>query len=183
MIGKHECRCARDTDLPRAIFIGLDEAFTALEEAIYDLTDEQAWAFPLAGRNNIAWIVMTTLQNFDEYANGAQVGQAMIPYAWRWDLWNCTPEERPKPGDPFPGVAEMLALLGRVREAAIANLDSATEEDLRGKRACGARWPGTAADAYMRTIHHALAHIRQLWLLRGVMGLTDETAWPRQHWA
>jgi len=183
MIGKHQCQSARDTDLKRAIFIGLDEAFTALEEAFDDLTDEQARAFPLAGRNNIAWIVMTTLQNFDEYANGAQVGQLTFPHEWRWDLWNCKPEERPQPSDAFPAVAEMLALLGRIREAAMANLDSAGEDDLRGKRACGDRWPGTTADAYMRTIHHALAHIRQIWLLRGVMGLTDATAWPRQHWA
>jgi len=183
MIGKHHCECARNTDLKRAIFIGLDEAFTALEEACYDLTDEQAWAFPLEGRNNIAWIVMTTLQNFDEYANGAQVGHCIFKPEWRWDLWDCPPEERPKPGDAFPAVLEMLERLKRIRDAAMANLESATEDDLCGKRACGERWPGTAADAYMRTIHHALAHIRQIWLLRGIMGLVDATAWPRQHWA
>ncbi len=183
MIGTHHCECAHNTDLKHSIFIGLDETFTALEEAFYDLSDEQSWAFPLAGRNNIAWIVMTTLQNFDEYANGAQVGQATFSHEWRWNLWACRPEERPKPGDAFPSVPDMLALLARVREAAMANLESASAEDLRGKRACGAGWPGTAADAYMRTIHHALAHIRQIWLLRGLMGLTNETAWPRQHWA
>ncbi len=181
MIGKHECQCAHDTDFKRAIFIGLDESFIALEEAFYDLTDEQAWAFPLTGRNNIAWIVMQTLLNFDIYANRAQVGQATFPYERRWDLWECTPEERPKPGDLFPTVAEMLALLERVRAAAMANLDSASEDDLRGKRA--RQSSDAAADAYMRTIYHAQAHIRQIWLLRGVMKLTDETAWPRQHWA
>jgi len=157
MIGQHQCQCAHDTDLKRAIYIGLDEAFTALEEACYDLTDAQAWAFPLAGRNNIAWIVMQTLLNFDIYANRAQVGQATLPYERRWDLWNCAPEERPKPGDAFPTVPEMLMRLGHIREAAMANLDSATEDDLRGRRA--RQSPDTAADAYMRTIHHALAHI------------------------
>jgi len=183
MIGKHHCECARDTDLKRAIFIGLDESFTALEEALYDLTDEQAWAFPLEGRNNIAWIVMTMLQNFDIYANGMQSGRMVFPYEWRWDLWECKPEDRPKPGDAFPSVPEMLERLKRIRESAMAGLETASEDDLRGRRACEAWWPGTAADAYMRTIHHALAHIRQIWLLRGVMGLTDAEAWPRQHWA
>lgn len=183
MIGKHQCQSARDTDLKHAIYIGLDESFTSLEEAFYDLTDKQAWEFPLAERNNIAWIVMTTLQNLDDYANGAQVGQTTYSHEWRWNLWNCAPEERPKPGDVFPTVSEMLALLGRIREAALANLESASEADLHSKRACGDGWPGNATDAYMRTIYHALAHIRQIWLLRGVMGLINDVAWPRQHWA
>ena len=182
MIGRHECKQAQNTGLKEAIYIGLDEAFTALEESVYDLTDVQAWAFPIPARNNIAWIVMTTLQNFDEYANGLQAGKLTFEHEPRWDLWGCAPEERPKPGDPFPTVVEMLALLNRIREAAMANLATATEEDLHGKRAAPA-WPRTAADGYMRTIHHALAHIRQIWLLRGALGLTDGSSWPRQHWA
>jgi hypothetical protein len=27
------------------------------------------------------------------------------------------------------------------------------------------------------------AHVRQIWLLRGALGLTDGKAWPQQHWA
>jgi hypothetical protein len=39
------------------------------------------------------------------------------------------------------------------------------------------------SDAYMRTICHTMAHVRQIWLLRGALGLTDGKSWPRQHWA
>ena len=37
VIGKHECANARDTDLKRALDIGLDEALTALQEAFTGL--------------------------------------------------------------------------------------------------------------------------------------------------
>jgi len=57
-IGRHECKTASNTHLKEAIAAGLDEALTALEECFFDLTDEQAWAFPIPGRNNVAWIVM-----------------------------------------------------------------------------------------------------------------------------
>jgi len=46
-------------------------------------------------------------------------------------------------------------------------------------------WPKPVlADWYMRTICHTISHTRQIWALRGMMGLVDtERAWPRQHWA
>ncbi len=36
---------------------------------------------------------------------------------------------------------------------------------------------------YMWTIFHTMAHSRQIWLLRGALGLTDGRSWPQQHWA
>lgn len=39
------------------------------------------------------------------------------------------------------------------------------------------------ANAYIRTIMHTMAHVRQIRMLRGVMGLTGEQGWPLQHWA
>ena len=29
---------------------------------------------------------------------------------------------------------------------------------------------------------HTMAHVRQIWLMRGAMGLTDKDGWPVQHW-
>jgi hypothetical protein len=41
----------------------------------------------------------------------------------------------------------------------------------------------TRADAFVRATCHAMAHVRQIWFLRGLLGLTDAEGWPEQHWA
>jgi hypothetical protein len=181
-IGLHEPSIAHDTDLRKAIAVGLDEAFTALEESFHDLSDEQLQSFPVPGRNNIAWLVMHCLDNLDEHANGCASGRRTFPSEWRWNLWNCCPDERPRPGDPFPPKEEMLATFRAVREAAMAIIEQLEEPALIDswiphplKHSC--------ADFYMRTIYHTMAHVRQISLLRGALGLTDGQSWPRQHWA
>jgi len=181
-IGKHAPNTAVETDLKQAIAVGLDEALTALEECFYDLGDEQLQSFPIPGRNNIAWIVMHCLDSLDEHANGCASGHRTFPAEWRWNLWNCRPEERPKPGDPFPTRDEMLGTLQGVREAAMGTIERIEEPALIE------RWiphpqNHSRADFYMRTIYHTMAHVRQIWLLRGAVGLTDGQSWPRQHWA
>ncbi len=37
------------------------------------------------------------------------------------------------------------------------------------------------ADFYLRTIYHTQCHIRQIWLLRGALGMASGP-WPDQHW-
>ena len=179
MIGKHKPKTACNTDLRQAIAIGLDEAFTALEESIHDLNDKQVRSFPIPNRNNIAWISMHALQNLDEYANAFQSGRTAFNHENRWDLWRCNPDERPKLGDPFPSQKEIMVTLETVRDAAMretANLgESRLAETWYGER--------IRTDAMMRTIYHTMAHVRQIWLLRGALGLTDNKSWPRQHWA
>jgi len=120
VLGKEEPQCAADTDLKRAIAIGLDEAMTALEEAFYDLPDER---------------------------------------------------ER----------------LAAVRAAVMETLEQATPDDL-ARPDPGSWWfeenpTRVRADAYLRATFHTMAHVRQIWMLRGVMGLTDKEGWPVQHWA
>jgi len=181
-IGKHDCKVAGDTDLKQALAIGLDEALIALEESFHDLTDEQARSFPIPDRNNVAWIVMHCLDNLDDCAVGAQTGERIFPHEWRWDLWEAGPEERPKPGDPFPPVQEMLTRLQKIREAAMAALDRAEEKDLVAHTMSHPQKPARS-DFYMRTVFHTVAHVRQVWLLRGALGLVDGQSWPRQHWA
>ena len=181
-IGKHECGNASETDLKGALEIGLDEALISLEESFYDLTDEQAASFPIEGRNNIAWIVMHCLDNLDEYGVSISTRKRVYPHEWRWDLWECAPEERPKPGDPFPGVHEMLERLRGIRGAAASAIAAASESFLVEKVGRHPRKP-LRSDFYMRTIFHTMAHVRQIWLLRGALGLVDGQSWPRQHWA
>ena len=179
-IGRHECKKARDTDLARAVAIGLDEALTALEESFHDLADEHLWDFPIEGRNNIAWIVMHCLMNLDIYAVLFQTGQGIADH---WDKrWHYN-AAKPEPSQTFPPQKEMLEKLRALRTIVERDLAEVSEAKLMGKRHAQDWWPGTAADAYMRTIFHRMAHIRQIWLLRGALKLTDGKSWPRQHWA
>lgn len=174
-------RNARETDLRQAIMIGLDEALTALEEAFYDLSDDQLVAFPVPGRNNIAWILMHCLDNLDANAIGVQTGERRFDPAAQWDLWRGSPRPRPYPGASFPSKAELLSLLHQITERVFEILDGVNAE-----------WPAepldlplpkrVRADFYMRTIYHTMSHIRQIWLLRGALGLADDN-WPRQYWA
>ena len=184
MIGRHECGEATTSDLKEALAIGLDEALTALEESIRDLTDEQFRSFPIPARNNIAWIVMHCLQNLDTYANSFQTKESSFTHDRRWDLWDCRPDERPRPEDAFPSQQEALDLLRRTGATARLGLNSASRDDLLGRRHAHEWWGRkTSADAYLRTISHTQAHVRQIWLLRGALGLTDGKNWPQQHWA
>ncbi len=77
-IGRHECSVARNTDFRQAIAIGLDEALTALEESFYDLDDRQMRAFAIRKHNCIAWIVVHTLQNLDEYTYQAESESTLV---------------------------------------------------------------------------------------------------------
>jgi hypothetical protein len=181
MIGRHQCKQAHKTDLKGAIAIGLDEVLTALEEAFYDLSDEQMRAFPIRGRNNVAWIVMHALQNLDEFTNVAHGGRPTFEHDRRWDLWACRDDERPKPGDRFPAQTKMIGWLKSLRATAQETLGRMDEPGLHRKP--DGTWPGVVADMYMRTIWHTVAHTRQIWLLRGALGLTDGKSWPQQHWA
>jgi len=180
-IGRHECSSARDTDFRQAIAIGLDEALTALEESFYDLDDRQMQAFVIPKHNCIAWIVVHTLQNLDEYTYQADSGQTTFPHDYKWDLWDCREDQRPKPGDAFPSQAQLMGWLRSLRANAERILRQADERSLFGRP--GGHWPGNRADMYMRTIFHAMAHVRQIWLLRGALGLIEGKSWPQQHWA
>jgi DinB superfamily len=86
----------------------------------------------------------------------------------------------------LPDVGQMTRWIQQVRAMALAALDSATEDHLRGPRA-GKEWfehtGRPAGDVYMRTICHTMAHVRQIWILRNAMGLVGQTAWPQQHYA
>jgi hypothetical protein len=175
---EHVVKETKFTGLKEMVAVGLDEAFTAFEEALRGLTDEQVRAFPIPERNNIAWIAMHALGNLDHYACYAQSRERAVGrFDPRWD-WRAP---RPRPNEDFPRQAEIMAMLRAVREKATAVLGPATVADLEEPMADHpAKQPRT--DAYARTIFHTMAHVRQIWLLRGALGLTDGAAWPMQHW-
>jgi hypothetical protein len=181
-IGKHQCKNAWDLDYKGWIAVALDESLTALEESFHDLDDEQMRAFPIPARNNIAWIVMHALQNLDEYTN-LEAQPTTFEHEYRWNLWNCKPEQRPQPGDWFPAREQMMQWVRAIRQRAEATLGRVDEAFLRSATPPEGRWPGNRADFLKRTIFHTMAHVRQIWLLRGALGLTDGTSWPQQHYA
>jgi len=180
-IGRHEPRSARNTDFRCAIAIGVDEALTALEESFQDLSDNEMRAFPVEGRGNIAWIIMHVLQNLDVYIRESESGEETFPHDWKWNLWGCSEEEAPGPEDAFPEKAGMLGWLRSLRRNGEKILKEADEDFLISRP--GGEWAGNRADMYMRTIFHTMAHVRQIWLLRGALGLTEGRSWPQQHWA
>lgn len=188
MIQEPPVQEAKNTDLLSAIRIGMSESLTALRESFYDLSDEQVWAFPLKGRNNIAWIVMHSLMNLDMYGHytprySVYAGEGdHRTWAIDWRRYNDQFQmgNRPKPGDAFPSVREMLDTHGKVQTQIEEVLGALTSELLRRPIK---DWWVSGSDSYMRTIWHTAAHVRQVWLLRGLLGWQEGQSWPHQHWA
>ena len=186
VIGRHEPKQAKHADLKQAVRIGLDEAFASLIESFHDLTDERFWAFPLPNRHNIVTLAEHCLQGLDLYACEVQFGKLTFEPEGRFDIWHYSPEQlRPKMVN-LPIAAKVVERLEAVRRAAVAHLDAKPEEDLFAKRP-GTWWTDefdkTCLDAYLRATWHVMTHVRQIWLLRGLLGLTDADGWPQQHWA
>jgi hypothetical protein len=177
---------AKRTDLKAAIAIGLDESFTSLRESLTDLEDRQAWAFPIEGRNSIAWIALHAMQNLDLHAyftlyfliNDDQ------PHRNLTTDWGAYPNigygDEPSPSDELPTVSELIDLLNRIESNANQVLDQLSSDDLQRPVQ---DWWEYAADACMRTIWHTMAHVRQIWALRGALGAVKGDIWPYQHWA
>jgi len=187
MLEKPEIKAAKGTHLKEAIAIGLDESFTSLRESFHDLSDEQVRAFPLAGRKNIAWIVMHSLMNLDMYGPytlryltyESQGDHRRWCIDWRQYGSRFSMEAEPAPGDNFPPVRQMLNYLETIQAHTVDVLDGLTSEDLlRPVR----DWWECASDSCMRTIRHTMAHVRQIWLLRGALGWREGQSWPHQHW-
>lgn len=175
---------ATDTDLKAAIRIGLDESMAALEECLGGLSDDQFCAYPLPDRQNIGTLVDHCMQCLDLYGCELQGAALTFEPDKRIDAAHRRPTEiRLAPGD-LPTVQQSRQRIGRLRAALTAVLEPLSEEVLRSPRP-GCWWfdenPGrTRADAYMRAISHTMSHVRQIWLLRGLMGLTDKTGWPHE---
>ena len=182
-----EVKAAIQTTLKRALAIGLDEAFTALDESLQGLTDEQVWAFPLANRHNIVTLVEHTLQCLD--LSGCEVHGRPLTFEpeTRFDIWHHSPAElRPQMID-LPTVAEERERIAAVRTAVMDVLEGTSVEEL-GQPNPSSWWfeehaDRVRADAFVRATCHTMAHVRQIWFLRGLLGLTDADGWPEQHWA
>lgn len=179
-------RQASGIDLKEALRLHLDEVITALDESIEGLTDAQFWAFPVENRHNIVTLVEHCIQCLDLYACEVH-GQALtFPAESRFDIWRFSAETlRPLMAD-LPTVAQEKERIALVRAAIERQIESVTEQELRQP---GNTWwfeenpERTRADALARCACHTAAHVRQIWFLRGRLGLTDDQGWPEQIWA
>lgn len=178
--------CAKDTDLKRAMFMDVDEAFIALREAVSDLTNEQFWAYPVPGRHNSVTLVMHCLQQADEFNGYLQRHRGIkVRHEWqfmkheiRFHLWDVPKDLLPKPGDDFPSVKTVLLHNDEIHQAIMANMNVLTEKDFVDMPV--GQWP-RLCDPFFRMSYHFNAHTRQIWLLRGHLGLIS--SWPQQHYA
>lgn len=185
-ISRHTPREAVGTTFKTALAAALDEALMAIEEALTGLTDEQAWARPLKTRNSIGAIAMHVQDNLDTYACHFQTGRPALVRDDRFDLWRLPDGVLADQQGDVPTVATMLQRLRDLRAEVERGLETATNDSLLGPRSAEAWWregDRNAADAYVRTILHTASHVRQIWLLRGLLGLTDADGWPEQRWA
>ena len=187
VIGRFQPREAKQTDLKRAVAIGLDEAFTALEESLCGLTDEHFWAFPLEHRHNIVTLVEHCLQCLDLYGCEVQGHDLTLEAETRFDIWHYSPEELRPQMVNLPSLPDERKRLKAVRDAVFDVLDRTPAAEL-GRPNTSSWWfeeqpDKVRADAFMRAVFHTMAHVRQIWLLRGSLGLTDTEGWPEQHWA
>lgn len=187
MTSAHRPKNAQNVGLKEAMEIGLDEAFASLEESIYDLNDAQIISLPIPNRNNIVWIAMHCLFNLDNFAYGCHTMDAFNVWAERWKGWegprwsNGSP--LPKEGDTFPSQKEVMNILRTVRGSVMTMISEADNGFLHEEPlGAGKKQKKRKADFYIRTIHHTMAHVRQIWLLRGALGLVDGKSWPRQQW-
>ncbi|GAH75629.1 unnamed protein product, partial [marine sediment metagenome] len=176
VIGKFEPKAAKVGSLKDSLAVGLDEALTALEESFYNLTDEQAWARPCRARHCITTIIMHVHHNTDINACQLQTGKLMLEHYERFNIWFEPDPDHHTRQDDLPTVETMLERHRALVAAAKAGLEAASEEDLLGPRmSAGTDWCDrhgrNSAEAYARVIWHTMAHVRQIWLLRGVMGL------------
>jgi len=185
-IGKHDPVRTASTTLKGALELLLDEALTALAESFHDLSDEQLWAKPLAGRHNIATLVGHLLMSMDLYGAHPAAGRMMMQHEERFDIWRFSEADLRDKQDSLPTTADMLGRFRTLREAVVGYVRRATENDLLSQDRVPDWWRDgghTQLDALMRLIGHIQAHVRQIWLYRGLMGLTDVAGWPQQHLA
>ena len=187
VLGKFEPKFAKGTDLKKALAMGLDEAFTALEESFYDLTNEQFWGFPLADRHNIVTLAEHCLQCLDLYGCEVQGEELTFEPESRFDIFHYSPAELRPEMTGLPSVEEERRRVAAVRAATLRALKRTSIEELATPNMKSWWFQEHAekvrADAYMRAIWHTLAHVRQIWFLRGLVDTTASGGWPQQHWA
>ena len=182
----HGPQASKPRDLVGNIRIALDEMLAALEESIDGLTNDQVWDHPVERRHSIGLIMLHVQENIDTHACYIQVGRHALEHEARFDFYG-------KPVAEFmvlenaPDVDELRRRNEMLRAAVLETLGGVTDETLyTARHGEQTYWwqqhRRVSIDGYHRVVWHANAHIRQIWCLRGAMGASDDTHFPRQFW-
>ncbi len=178
---------ARNMDIGKAMRLAFRESMSGLREAYTDLTDEQFQRYVLPSRNNILSLVMHCLTQVDDYngylqwrrgASGPLRDWHFLPVYERFDLWEMDGRIPSPTEDMLLPVSDVLTMHDTVEAAVLASFETLTEEDVLAPtegpcpRLC---------DWWFRVAYHQHAHVRQIWLMRGLLGVT--TRWPEQRFA
>jgi hypothetical protein len=186
-MGRAVAEGAKGVTLHKSMLMGMDECLIALGESLGGLTDEQFQRFALTDHMNIATLAMHCLQQVDQFNAELQQRRGirgpmrewhfMMPEE-RFGLWGLPREKLPKAGQAFPPVAEVVRLHQVLHQRVIENMQAMSEEQFVS-RGVQPHWP-RLSDLFFRATYHINSHIRQIWFLRGVMGV--QTVWPVQHY-
>ncbi len=178
-------KMAQNTDLMSAVIMDVDEVHLAFHEVLHGLHDEVFWAYPLPDRHNICTIAMHVLQQHDDINKilydklGGKEYVPLLKHEKRFHLWGLDEKELPKDGDEFPSPEYVMGAQERVHKALLDNLHKADrpllESEIEGP--CP-----TLIDLILRGTHHAQAHLRQMWYLRGKLHNSGED-FPSQYYA
>jgi uncharacterized damage-inducible protein DinB len=160
--------------LKTVILHQLSEMQREMALAISGLSPEHLVAQLPLRVNHIAWIVQHCCANVDIWLHRQTTGDFAIEHTDRFISWPVSP---PEEGETFPNADTLLDRWRRVTEAGILSIASLDDSQLLE--------PGQAfgkeamIQSCLRVINHQNAHLRQIWMMLGSLGLSD-AHWPIQ---
>jgi len=157
----------------------LREARNEFLNALDDLTQEQLVARPIPERNNIGWIVCHCLHNFDFFLQQRQTNKSLMTKDGKYGKLAVYGWKPPAEDNPPPDFTGLSSALDEVFGACIDIIAGLEEEALDNLPPYWhhKNFESTAGNC-VRVINHSNTHLRQIWLLRGVLG--DKDHWPGQ---
>lgn len=166
----------------------LDEVLLALSESLSGLNYDQLWSHPIPERHSIGTIAKHVLLALDCYCGELQIGKMACEYEPAFQVYGMTVHEVEEQIRNRPGTQELLDQIETVSEHVRSGIHDVADTELRGVRAAEEicrEWNKNSLELYLRGIFHAHGHIRQIWLLRGALGLTSsvELQWPTWQYA
>ena len=142
--------------------------------AVAGLSSEELQRRAPGQATHIAWIAQHCCANTDKWLHRPITGGYAIEHTERFTCWPVSP---PEEGEPFPDPAALLDRWMRVTEATINAVASLNDSALAlPGQACGEE---PLAQSFLRVINHQNAHLRQVWMIAGYLGLS-QGRWPKQ---
>lgn len=174
---------ARASSLATVLECMLDEVRLALRECMSGLTHDQLWSHPIPGRHSIGVITEHLLYALDSYCGELQTGKMAYEHEPAFSVYGMTIEEIENGITNRFTAGEFFERIDRVCDSAVAGVHGISDSEMLGPRHAfelSEVVDRSGLEFCLGGIFHAHGHIRQIWLLRGAMGLTTEGEhqWP-----